>query len=213
MAAAVDGIKRWICPTDRELSLRAKLNAGWSIHSQDYFHKPEPILECELRAIENVILRAKEIDITDKDRIRKMICKLENMRRNSVGDGKTTCSMCGVTFGWLRSSSIQCSDCSMAVCEKCRIDIHSAFEESILCKICSEQRELWKKSGGWFYGALPHVENLNCEDLKCYQQGGSETWEHRARDIVRLESFEAPEQTGSKMFYKTWAINSSPDPT
>ncbi|EEC04673.1 hypothetical protein IscW_ISCW003407, partial [Ixodes scapularis] len=46
---------------------------------------------------------------------------------------------------------------SHAVCSKCSVDTFSAQREQIwLCKICSETREMWKKSGAWFYRALPN---------------------------------------------------------
>ncbi|GFY68066.1 rab effector Noc2 [Trichonephila inaurata madagascariensis] len=217
--SAAEGKKRWNCPSDRELVLRAKLNSGWSIHSQDYFQKPEPILDPELRSIENVMERAKQIDIAEKDRIERMVWRLENMKRNTVGDGKKNCSMCGISFGFFRTSSINCCDCLMAVCEKCRIDIQNVSQEiCVLCKICAENREVWKKSGGWFYGKVPSNQTTDQND-KCSQKSESpncgrafNTWEHRKQDIVRLESFEPPEENHNEnTLYKNWAVNSSPD--
>lgn len=42
------------------------------------------------------------------------------------------------------------------MCEKCGVEILSSAQEPIwLCKICSETREMWKKSGAWFFKGLP----------------------------------------------------------
>nr|CAD7586504.1 unnamed protein product [Timema genevievae] len=39
-----------------------------------------------------------------------------------------------------------------SVCHKCGIETLSAGKKPIsLCKICSETREMWKKSGAWFF--------------------------------------------------------------
>ncbi|GIY04445.1 rab effector Noc2 [Caerostris extrusa] len=219
----MDSIKeklRWNCPTDRELVLRAKLNSGWSVHSHDYFEKKEPIQDPELRSIENVIERARQIDMLEKERIGRMVFRLENMKRNTVGDGKKTCSMCGISFGVFRVSSVICCDCCMAVCEKCRVDIQNNPQEMcVLCKICAENREVWKKSGGWFYGQVPPSELQSFQNMKYIQKSGSpscarafDTWEHRRPDIVRLESFEPPEENhNDNPLYKNWAVSSSPD--
>ncbi|KAF8787179.1 Rab effector Noc2 like protein [Argiope bruennichi] len=212
---------RWNCPSDRELVLRAKLNSGWSVHSQDYFRKNEAIQEPELQSIENVMERAKQVELLERERVGRMVCRLENMKRNSVGDGKKTCSMCGISFGLIRTSSVSCCDCRMAVCEKCRIDIQNASQEfCVLCKICAENREVWKKSGGWFYGQVPPSDqSAPLQNTKYDENKGSpnctrafNTWEHRKPDIVRLESFEPPEENhNDNPLYKTWAVSSSPD--
>lgn len=42
-----------------------------------------------------------------------------------------------------------------SVCQKCSVDITwnngRRDAATYLCKLCSEQRETWKKSGAWFY--------------------------------------------------------------
>lgn len=44
------------------------------------------------------------------------------------------------------------SDWTQSVCQKCSVDtsVHPR-EPTYLCKLCSERRETWKKSGAWFY--------------------------------------------------------------
>ncbi|XP_077044639.1 rab effector Noc2 isoform X6 [Agelaius phoeniceus] len=42
------------------------------------------------------------------------------------------------------------------VCTKCGIETVGGQKRPLwLCKICSEQREVWKRSGAWFYKGLP----------------------------------------------------------
>ena len=42
------------------------------------------------------------------------------------------------------------------MCHKCVVDTSStAGEQWLLCKICAETREVWKKSGAWFFKGMP----------------------------------------------------------
>lgn len=218
MFSEKDCRKCWTCPSDRELKLRAKLNCGWSIHTGNLFRKIENIPLSELQIIEDVIRRASQIEKLEVERVGRMICKLENMTRNTLGDGKKTCSMCGIAFGFF-SSFVHCVDCKKAVCEKCRVDTLAVpLDAHTLCKICSEDREVWKKSGGWFYGKFPTMTE-DCQKECIAQISGSpsqirayDTWAHRAPDIVRFESFEPPEENhNDNSLYKDWTMNSTPD--
>jgi hypothetical protein len=47
------------------------------------------------------------------------------------------------------------------VCNKCSIETVYNQQVISLCKICSENRELWKKSGAWFLRALPSRSNFS----------------------------------------------------
>ena len=41
---------------------------------------------------------------------------------------------------------------AQSVCQKCSVDTSvNPREPTHLCKLCSERRETWKKSGAWFY--------------------------------------------------------------
>ncbi|XP_054710473.1 rabphilin-1-like [Uloborus diversus] len=217
--------KSWICPSDRELTLRAKLGAGWSVHSNDVFRKGTVLPSTERQSIEDVLHRAKHLEILESERIQKMVCRLNNMTQNTLGDGRKTCAMCAASVGRFRASFIRCYDCTKAVCEKCSIDTHSNSSEIfMLCKICAEDREVWKKSGSWFYGQLP-PSDLKQDPCSVSSSGSPnqniafETWEHRAPDIVRFESFEPPEERNihednyynESSFYRNWATNSNPN--
>ncbi len=44
---------------------------------------------------------------------RRLVERLENMRRSAVGNGLSQCLLCGEVFGLLRSPSVLCLDCCM----------------------------------------------------------------------------------------------------
>uniref|UniRef100_A0A8C1WVP1 Rabphilin 3A-like (without C2 domains) n=1 Tax=Cyprinus carpio TaxID=7962 RepID=A0A8C1WVP1_CYPCA len=93
---------------------------------------------------------------------RRLVERLENMRRSAVGNGLSQCLLCGEVFGLLSSPSVLCLDCCMKVCTKCGIETAGSQKRAQwLCKICSERREVWKRSGAWFYKALPkHIRPI-----------------------------------------------------
>ncbi|XP_073716769.1 rab effector Noc2 isoform X6 [Misgurnus anguillicaudatus] len=163
---------QWVCPNDRQLALRAKLHTGWSIHTfqTERQRKAQTLDKTELDLIMNVVHRAEQLELIEQHRIGRLVERLENMRRSAVGNGLSQCLLCGEMLGLLGSSSVICLDCCMKVCTKCGIETTGSQKRSQwLCKICSEQREfffsfsskVWKRSGAWFYNALPkHVRPI-----------------------------------------------------
>ncbi|MFT7797047.1 rab effector Noc2 [Arapaima gigas] len=86
----------------------------------------------------------------------RLVERLDNMRRSAVGNGLSQCLLCGEFLGLLGASSVFCQDCCKKVCTKCGIETTGTQKRAQwLCKICSEQREVWKRSGAWFYKAVP----------------------------------------------------------
>lgn len=148
---------KWVCPNDRELSLRAKLRVGWSVKTNsNNFNKPDQLNDTEQEVIMNVIRRAELLDKVEQERVGRLVERLDNMKRNAMGNGSTQCILCADEFGILGASPLLCHDCRKAVCTKCGVDTVSAQKEPLwLCKICAETRETWKKSGAWFYKGLP----------------------------------------------------------
>ncbi|KAL9981944.1 hypothetical protein ACROYT_G010711 [Oculina patagonica] len=150
--------QRWVCPNDRQLCLRAKLNSGWSFHSTAPARKTgrkTDISDNEQEIIRNVLERADRIRQVEEERIGRMVEKLENMRNNAIGDGKETCLLCSSKFG-LKVVSKRCDICEKCVCQKCGLDtVDSEGDVIWLCMLCSEQRELWKRTGAWFFKAIP----------------------------------------------------------
>ncbi|XP_024051885.1 rabphilin-3A [Terrapene carolina triunguis] len=146
---------RWMCPNDRPMSLRAKLPAGWSVHGNqpERQRKNEELTDEEKEIINRVIARAEKMEEMEQERIGRLMNRLEDMRKNVAGDGVNRCILCGEQLG---SACAVCEDCKKNVCTKCGVEATNSRPHSIwLCKICSEQREVWKRSGAWFFKGLP----------------------------------------------------------
>ncbi|KAK2494191.1 hypothetical protein MC885_009877 [Smutsia gigantea] len=78
------------------------------------------------------------------------------MRKNVAGDGVNRCILCGEQLGMLASACVVCEDCKKNVCTKCGVETSNNRPHSVwLCKICIEQREVWKRSGAWFFKGFP----------------------------------------------------------
>lgn len=151
-------IDRWVCPNDRQLALRAKLGTGWSIHTNRYsqFRKSDQLSIDEQEQILNVIARAEFIENVEQERIGRLVEKLDNMRKNAMGNGSSQCILCGDEFGLLGASPTYCDDCKKSVCTKCGVDTCNSQKTPLwLCKLCSESREVWKRSGAWFFKGIP----------------------------------------------------------
>ncbi|ELK01895.1 Double C2-like domain-containing protein beta [Pteropus alecto] len=147
------GSDQWVCPNDRQLALRAKLHTGWSVHTYqtEKQRKSQCLSTAELEAILQVIQRAEQLDVMEQQRIGRLVERLETMRRNVLGNGLSQCLLCGEVLGFLGSSSVFCKDCRKKVCTKCGIEASPGQKRPLwLCKICSEQRELFGA-----YGASP----------------------------------------------------------
>ncbi|CAL8134646.1 unnamed protein product [Orchesella dallaii] len=156
----------WACPNDRQLALRARLQSGWSLKTNQFntYPKPQPLTDKEQQMIVNVVKKAEELEIVEQKRVGKLVDRLESLKKLATGNGVTECILCGDTFGlsvFVRSN-YKCHDCEKAVCRKCVVEISqpkpgSSTKETMvrLCKLCSENRELIKKSGAWFYKGVP----------------------------------------------------------
>ncbi|XP_065503249.1 rab effector Noc2 isoform X2 [Caloenas nicobarica] len=123
------GTGQWVCPNDRQLALRAKLQTGWSVHTfqTEKQRKMQALSPQELEVILEVIRKAERLDIIEQQRIGRLVERLENMRKNAMGNGLSQCLLCGEMLGLLGSTSVFCQDC----------------------------KKVWKRSGAWFYKGLP----------------------------------------------------------
>lgn len=111
--------------------------------------------------------------MAERLRVGRLVDKLERAKERVVStvDCPTNqCRLCGQIFRFLRSIKVICADCNKAVCSKCSIDMTTTAtvkrgtatattsSVQILCKVCSLTRELWKKSGAWFYKGIPKYD-------------------------------------------------------
>ncbi|MEE6469469.1 hypothetical protein FKM82_008639 [Ascaphus truei] len=143
-----NGTDQWVCPNDRQLALRAKLQTGWSVHTfqTDKQRKNQSLDQNEIDVILQVIRRAEKLDILEQQRIGRLVERLENMRKNVMGNGMSQCLLCGELLGFLGTTSVFCQDCKKKVCTKCGIETVGSQKRPVwLCKICSEQREKRKR--------------------------------------------------------------------
>uniref|UniRef100_A0A8C8HND9 Rab effector Noc2 n=1 Tax=Oncorhynchus tshawytscha TaxID=74940 RepID=A0A8C8HND9_ONCTS len=153
------GNDQWVCPNDRQLALRAKLQTGWSVHTfrTDRQRKSQMLEQQEVEIILSVIRRAEQLEQIEQLRIGRLVERLDNMKKSALGNGLSQCLLCGEVLGLLGNPSIFCQDCCKKACTKCGIETQCSQKTTQwLCKICSEHREVWKRSGAWFYKALPN---------------------------------------------------------
>ncbi|XP_029158179.1 rabphilin-3A isoform X2 [Nylanderia fulva] len=227
---------RWVCPNDRHLALRAKLRTGWSVktgsfeshgwgdYSNSYMSGSNRcgqsflLTDDERQSIIQVIQRAEALDLSEQERVGRLVERLDNMKRNVCvvtsirsnerrgcgsrcsGGARCVCScaLCGEKFGTVLGASANlCKDCRRYICQKCGIEAtrlnlpkgngdkndanvssrsslrliriaqermavqriiqrsHGNAQKQFLCRICAETREMWKKSGAWFFKGMP----------------------------------------------------------
>ncbi|NXA35347.1 DOC2B protein, partial [Eudromia elegans] len=121
------------------------LQTGWSVHTfrTEKQRRTQALSAPEREAVLEVIRKAERLDVVEQQRVGRLVERLENMRRNAVGDGLSRCLLCGELLGLLGSTSVLCQDCRKKVCTKCGIETVGSQKRPLwLCKICSEQREV-----------------------------------------------------------------------
>ncbi|CAF0734462.1 unnamed protein product [Brachionus calyciflorus] len=127
---------RWTCPNDRNLQLRSKLNSGWSIHTGKKTIKKDPQLtEAELIEIQKVLQRSEMVERNERDRVLKLVDRLENMKRNANQAGTAIspnrCALCGDYFCLIRTAPTQCSSCNRILCNRCCVDTECTVDNDI----------------------------------------------------------------------------------
>uniref|UniRef100_U3K2Q5 Rabphilin-3A n=1 Tax=Ficedula albicollis TaxID=59894 RepID=U3K2Q5_FICAL len=136
-------------------SEKEQLPAGWAAQPERQ-RKGEELTDEEKEIINRVIARAEKMEEMEQERIGRLMTRLEDMRRSVLGDGVNRCILCGEQLGTRGRACVVCEDCKKNVCTKCGVQTTNNRPQAIwLCKICSEQREVWKRSGAWFFKGLP----------------------------------------------------------
>uniref|UniRef100_A0A667WHH7 Rabphilin 3A homolog (mouse), b n=1 Tax=Myripristis murdjan TaxID=586833 RepID=A0A667WHH7_9TELE len=146
----------WVS-NDRQRSMHAKIilsNRGnWTMQPGP---GPGPDLTDEEKEIINsVIARAEKMEAMEQERIGRLVNRLDDMKKMVCGDGVSRCLLCGEQLGSPGVSSVVCEDCKKNMCTKCGLQCNSRPRAVWLCKICKEQREVWKRSGAWFFKGFP----------------------------------------------------------
>ncbi|XP_077164175.1 rabphilin-3A isoform X2 [Paroedura picta] len=149
---------QWRYQNERQMAHRTGASGNWSPHGNppERARKNEELTDEEKEIINRVIARAEKMEEMEQERIGRLMNRLEDMRRNASGDGVNRCILCGEQFGRMGSACVVCEDCKKNVCTNCGTQTNNNRPPSIwLCKICTEQREVWKRSGAWFFKGLP----------------------------------------------------------
>ncbi|XP_065055491.1 rabphilin-3A-like isoform X2 [Rhopilema esculentum] len=154
MESGNDHVDKFVCPNDRQLALRGRLDIGWSTFAENVYKRSyvAPISDEEQVRIANILLQAKEVEEKEQERIGLLVDKVNSLKDNKRGDGETSCLVCGIKKGSLKP----CIVCSQGVCPKCvKESADASGLKRVFCIICWEERELWKKSGAWFLKSMP----------------------------------------------------------
>uniref|UniRef100_G3PBG7 Rabphilin 3A homolog (mouse), b n=1 Tax=Gasterosteus aculeatus aculeatus TaxID=481459 RepID=G3PBG7_GASAC len=120
------------------------------------------------------------------DRTKRLINRLDDMKKTVCGDGQSRCLLCGEQFGSPGVSSVVCEDCKKNMCTKCGTQCGSRPRAVWLCKICREQREVWKRSGAWFFKGFPKQFLPSPMPLTKTTEGG-------AKEAAKAKEPRAPE--------------------
>ncbi|XP_062870871.1 rabphilin-3A [Trichomycterus rosablanca] len=119
------------------------------------YTRADELTDEEKEIINSVLARAEMIEAMEQERIGRLVNRLDTIKRTACGDGHSQCLLCGQQFGLMGISSVMCEDCKKNMCTKCGIRSNSRSSPVWLCKICSEHREMMKRSGAWFFKGLP----------------------------------------------------------
>ncbi|XP_059920919.1 rabphilin-3A-like [Gadus macrocephalus] len=137
----------------RSVHTNDKDQANWT--SQPGQGATPDLTDEEKEIINNVIARAEKMEAMEQERIGRLVNRLDDMKKTACGDGVSRCLLCGEQLGSPGVSSVVCEDCKKHMCTKCGTQADSRPRSVWLCKICKEQREVWKRSGAWFFKGFP----------------------------------------------------------
>ncbi|NXM91038.1 DOC2B protein, partial [Oenanthe oenanthe] len=186
------------------------LQAGWSVHTfqSEKQRRLQALSPGELEAILAVVRRAERRDLQERQRIGRLVERLENMRRNVMGNGLWQCLLCGESLGLLGSSSVFCQDCKKVSLLPPAAELsgkrHRApWKLCRLCCVCLWQ--VWKRSGAWFYRGLPkYIPPLKSSSSKP-QELQPQPWQGEV-------AVPEPESTSSSHSF-TWARGKGTGPS
>ncbi|XP_076010386.1 rabphilin-3A-like [Genypterus blacodes] len=144
----------WVS-NDRQKSMHAndKEQGNWTMKPGS--GAAPDLTDEEKEIINDVIARAEKMEAMEQERIGRLINRLDDMKKTVCGDGVSRCFVCGEQLGSPGVGSVVCEDCKKSMCTKCGVQCSSRPRSVWLCKICREQREVWKRSGAWFFKGFP----------------------------------------------------------
>ncbi|PAA50416.1 hypothetical protein BOX15_Mlig034116g4 [Macrostomum lignano] len=168
-------MQSWLCPSDRQLRLRACIARGWSTPRSAV----AALTPAECAAIGDVLRRDRALRLLDWGRVGRVADQVERLRLAQCGDGLASCRLCGLRLRhrWWRPSG-RCSDCGYKYCDACARPLPEAGQSqdktwpkqpgqtAWMCKLCRESRLLAAKSGAWFH-QLAYDPRLTASEDAC----------------------------------------------
>ncbi|XP_030261663.1 synaptotagmin-like protein 3 isoform X1 [Sparus aurata] len=118
---------------------------------RDSFNMDLSLLQAlERERVLEVLRRDKQLRIIEEDRIRRMKCELQELRRRGAKSftrqyGERTCARCQRPLGKFWNLGAVCRGCSHRICSRCRVGA-----ADWKCTVCHAYREVKIRSGEWF---------------------------------------------------------------
>ncbi|XP_072570439.1 rabphilin-3A isoform X7 [Paramormyrops kingsleyae] len=168
---------------------------GWATcPSHGYEPQADELTDEEKMIINNVIARAQQMEMAEQDRIGHLMTRLDDMKQTVRGDGVSCCLLCGAQLNAPGVSSAVCEDCKKHVCTSCAVQKTSRPHPLWLCKICSEQKEVWKRTGAWFFKGLPKLFMPSPMPVSKPKDRGASADSHTRRSVQQSAASGLPAQ-------------------
>ncbi|KAK4470773.1 hypothetical protein MN116_006295 [Schistosoma mekongi] len=127
-------METFICPSDRQLALRARLGTGWSSRAQSAQRRQDqPLTTNEEEQILRVLRRNELLAESEKARVEAMLKKLDRLKQTATTKRNEECALCHKEFGHLSNLPIVCVECSRCICTGCCVEliIPQLYQQSI----------------------------------------------------------------------------------
>ncbi|XP_053737386.1 synaptotagmin-like protein 3 [Synchiropus splendidus] len=110
------------------------------------------LLALERERVLEVLRRDKLLRSLEEERVRRMKCELQELRRRGAKScrrqcGERACARCQRALGRVWNTGAVCRGCSHRICSKCRVCRASVGWKCTVCHAC---REVKVRSGEWF---------------------------------------------------------------
>ncbi|CAI2730690.1 unnamed protein product [Schistosoma spindalis] len=117
-------METFICPSDRQLALRARLGTGWSSRAQSaQRRRAQPLTTDEEEQILRVLRRNELLAENEKARVEAMLQKLDRLKQTADSRKNEECALCHKEFGHLSNLPIVCVECGRYVCTTCCVEL------------------------------------------------------------------------------------------
>uniref|UniRef100_A0A1I8HHF9 DNA helicase n=1 Tax=Macrostomum lignano TaxID=282301 RepID=A0A1I8HHF9_9PLAT len=165
-------MQSWLCPSDRQLRLRACIARGWSTPRSAV----AALTPAECAAIGDVLRRDRALRLLDWGRVGRVADQVERLRLAQCGDGLASCRLCGLRLRhrWWRPSG-RCSDCGYKYCDACARPLPEAGTKRGQsnparqpgCANCAERVACWRPRAEPGFTSLAYDPRLTASEDAC----------------------------------------------